>query len=65
MNKKVIVAWTAHVRNSDAPPIVSAAQRLAKMQNILDAAPPVNKQSTACRIKEENILGYGATGHFE
>ena len=53
------------IRDSDAPPIVSAAQRLAKMQNILDAAPPVNKQSKAYRIKEEDILGCGATGHFE
>ena len=65
LNKEVIVALTAHVRDGDVAPKVSAAERLAKMQQILGAAPQINKRSKAYRTKEEDILDYGASGHFE
>ena len=65
LNKEVIVALTAHVRDGGAAPTVSAAERLAKMQQILGTVPRLNKRSKAYCTKEEDILGYGASGHFE
>ena len=65
LNKEVIVAQTAHVRDGGAMSSVSATERLAKMQQILSTAPRINKRSKAYRTKEEDILGYGASGHFE
>ena len=57
LNKEVIVALTAHVRDGGAAPTVSAAERLAKMQQILGIAPRLSKRGKAYRMKEEDILG--------
>ncbi len=62
LNKEVIVALTAHVSAGGALPSVSAAERLAKMQKILGAAPRIDKRSKSYRTKEEDILGYGVSG---
>ena len=66
LNKEVIVALTAHVGDGGAaPPPVSTAARLTTMQKILDTAPRINKRSKAYRTKDDDILGYGASGHSE